>query len=253
VPCGGNREREGKSRPRFARVLARGPAEVAWSRPSTIETDPVSGDVPLEDFAPRDEALHVSSRAQFIARAVVAGGALTAGGLVVAGFPRLAVSAPSAAQDQKILNFALLIEYIEEGFYAEALAKGKLSGELLEYVSVVHGHERAHVAFLKRVLGENAREEPKLKFGDTTSDPATFTAAAIALEETVIAAYNGQATNLTKPTLAQAAKIVSVEARHAGWIRAIAGKNPAPTATDSPKTAAQVQADINHAGFLRTG
>jgi rubrerythrin len=195
----------------------------------------------------------VASREQFLARAILAGGALTAGGLLVGGLPRLAASAASPAQDKKILNFALLLEYIEAGFYAEALAKGKLNGELREYVSVVHGHERAHVAFLKSALGETAREEPKLEFGDTTSDPAKFTAAAIALEETVIAAYNGQATNLTKPTLAKAAKIVSVEARHAGWIRAIAGKNPAPTATDQPKTAAQVQADINHTGFLRTG
>jgi hypothetical protein len=230
-----------------------GRARDSSNRPPATTAGPVSDDAQLEVFAPRDGAPHVSSRAQLIARAVVAGGALTAGGLLVAGFPRPASSAPSAAQDQKILNFALLLEYIEEAFYAEALAKGKLNGDLLEYASVVRGHEREHVAFLKNALGENAREEPKLEFGDTTSDPARFTAAAIALEETVIAAYNGQATNLTKPTLAQAAKIVSVEARHAGWIRAIAGKNPAPTATDQPKTAAQVQADINHTGFLRTG
>jgi rubrerythrin len=213
----------------------------------------MSADELLDVVAPGDDAPQVSSRAQFVARAIVSGGALTAGGLLVAGFPRLAISAPSAAQDQKILNFALLLEYIEVGFYAEALAKGTLKGELLEYVSVVHGHEREHVAFLKSALAENARGEPKLQFGDTTSDPAKLTAAAIALEETVIAAYNGQATNLTKPTLAKAATIVSVEARHAGWIRAIAGKNPAPTATDQPKTAAQVQTDINQTGFLRTG
>jgi len=168
----------------------------------------------------------------------------------VAGFPRLAVSAPSAAQDQKILNFALLLEYIEAGFYAEAFAKRKLSGKLLEYVSVVRGHERAHVAFLKSALGKNARKKPVLDFGDTTSDPQKFTAAAIALEETMIAAYNGQAANLTKPTLVLAAKIVSVEARHAGWIRALAGENPAPSATDRPKKPAEVQAAINHTGFV---
>jgi rubrerythrin len=182
----------------------------------------------------------------------VAGGAFVAGGVLVAGFPRPGVSAPSAAQDQKILNFALLLEYIEAGFYAEAFDKGKLGGKLLEYVSVVREHERAHVAFLKNALGKNARKKPALDFGDTTSDPQKFTAAAIALEETMIAAYNGQAANLTKPTLALAAKIVSVEARHAGWIRALAGENPAPTATDHPKTAAEVQAAINHAGFLHS-
>ena len=68
----------------------------------------------------------------------------------------------------------------------------------------------------------------------------------------MIAAYNGQAANLTKGTLKEAAKIVSVEARHAGWIRAIAGRNPAPDATDKPKTGAEVQADINRTGFVRS-
>jgi rubrerythrin len=199
--------------------------------------------------ASSDEA-EATSRADFVARAVVAGGALTAGGLVVAGLPLLAASAPSASQDKKILNFALLLEYIEAAFYAEAFDKAKLTGELRDYVSVVRRHEQEHVAFLKKVLGPGARKKPTLEFGETTSDPVKFTAAAISLEETMVGAYNGQAANLTKSTLAAAAKIVSVEARHAGWIRAIAGKDPAPSATDQPKTAAQVQTAINRTGFL---
>jgi rubrerythrin len=189
-------------------------------------------------------------RNELLARALVAGGVLAGGGALMAALPRLAASAPSAAQDRKILNFALLLEYVEAGFYEEALANGKLTGDLRDYVSVVRGHERQHLAFLKKALGSSARKEPKLDFGDATSDPNRFTNAAIALEETVVAAYNGQAGNLTKPTLAQAARIVSVEARHAGWIRAIAGKNPAPDATDAPKTAAQVQSALDQTGFV---
>lgn len=221
-------------------------------RSSTIGAGQRSDELPLEVFPPSGDDPRGSSRAQFLVRAVLAGGTLTAGGALVAALPRLAASAPSPAQDQKILNFALQLEYIEAAFYAEAFAKGKFSGDLLEYVSVVRRHEQAHVAFLKRVLGSKARKEPKFDFGDATSDPTKFTAAAISLEETMIAAYNGQAANLTKPTLAAAAKIVSVEARHAGWIRAIARKNPAPNATDQPKTAAEVQADINRTGFVRS-
>lgn len=193
----------------------------------------------------------ILDRNELVARALVAGGVLAGGGALVAALPRLAISAPSAGLDRKILNFALLLEYVEAGFYAEAFAKGKLKGDLLDYVSVVRDHERAHVAFLKSALGSNARKEPDLDFGDATSDPKRFTAAAIALEETVVAAYNGQAANLTKPTLAQAARIVSVEARHAGWIRAIAGRNPAPDATDTPLTAAEVQAAVDRTGFVR--
>jgi hypothetical protein len=203
-----------------------------------------------ERFDVRTDAV-ASSREQLLARAIVAGGAVAAGGLLVAGWPRFGNAAPSAAQDAKILNFALLLEYIEAGFYSDAIAKGKLSGDLVDFATTVRDHERAHVAFLKGALGKSARRKPKLDFGQTTSDPKSFTAAAISLEETVIAAYNGQAGNLTKPTLAQAARIVSVEARHAAWIRALAGKDPAPNATDKPKTASQVQADVNRTGFVR--
>jgi hypothetical protein len=194
----------------------------------------------------------VWSREQLVARAIVAGGVAAAGGLLVAGWPRLGTAAPSAAQDAKILNFALLLEYIEAGFYSDAVAKGKLTGDLLDYATTVRDHERAHVAFLKGALGDKARRKPKLDFGETTSDPKRFAAAAISLEETVVAAYNGQAANLTKPTLGQAAKIVSVEARHAAWIRALAGMDPAPNATDKPKTASQVQADVNRTRFVRS-
>ena len=205
----------------------------------------------LGAFPPSGDDPGGSSRAEFVARAVLAGGTLAAGGALVVALPRLAVSAPSPAQDQKILNFALELEFIEAAFYAEAFAKGKLRGELLDYVSTVRHHERAHVAFLKGVLGSKARKEPEFDFGDSTSDPKRFTAAAITLEETVIAAYNGQAANLTKGTLAKAATIVSVEARHAGWIRAIAGRDPAPEATDKPKTAGEVQAAVDRTGFVR--
>jgi Ferritin-like domain len=194
-----------------------------------------------------------SSREQLLARAIVAGGVAAAGGLLLAGWPRLGNAAPSASQDAKILNFALLLEYIEAGFYSDAVAKGKLSGGLLDFATTVRDHERSHVAFLKSALGKKARAKPKLDFGKATSDPKSFTAAAISLEETVVAAYNGQAGNLTKPALAQAARIVSVEARHAAWIRALAGKDPAPNATDKPKTASQVQADVNRTGFVRSG
>jgi rubrerythrin len=219
-------------------------------RSSIPRVAPMSHEPRLEVLSPGDRG--GATRAEFIARGILAGGALAGGGALLVALPSVAISAPSPAQDQKILNFALGLEYIEAGFYAEAFAKRKLRGDLLEYVSTVRHHERAHVAFFKGVLGSNARKKPDLDFGAATSDPEMFTAAAIALEETVIAAYNGQAANLTKGTLAKAATIVSVEARHAGWIRAIAGKDPAPDATDSPKTAAEVQADIKQTGFVRS-
>jgi Ferritin-like domain len=192
------------------------------------------------------------TRTDLLRRAAVAGGALTAGGALAGGLPRLASSAPSPAQDVRILNLVLLLEYVEAAFYADAKKKGALGGELREYVNVVGAHEQAHVSFLKSALGSKARAAPKLAFGTATTDPDSFVDAAVALEDTSVAAYNGQATNLTAGTLIAAAKIVSVEARHAAWIRAIAGKLPAADATDPALTQAQVTAALLRTGFLRS-
>jgi hypothetical protein len=191
-----------------------------------------------------------ASRGKLLRRALASGGAIVAGGVVVAGLPRSADSAPSPAQDAEILNLALLLEYMESAFFTEASFSGKLSGELLEYAQIVRGHERAHVAFLRGALGSKARKEPKFDFGNATKDPKAFTSAAVKLQDLMVAAYNGQATNLTTGALEAAAKIVSVEARHAGWIRAIAQENPAPDATDTPKTAAEVTAAVNKTNFV---
>jgi ferritin-like protein len=198
-----------------------------------------------------DEGL-AESRAAFLEKAIVGGGTIVAGGILIAGLPTLATSAPSPAQDAKILNFALLFEYLKAAFYAEAATKGRINAELLEFAKVVGKHEQAHVAFLKRALGNAARKRPTFAFGNTTTDSAKFAATAATLEDTMVAAYNGQAANVTKPTLAAAAKIVSVEARHAGWIRAILGQNPAPNATDTPRTAAEATAVLNKTAFVKS-
>jgi hypothetical protein len=192
------------------------------------------------------------SRGELLTRALVTGSAILAGGVVIAGLPGEAVSAPSPAQDAEILNFALLLEYMESAFFTEASVNGRLTGELLEFADTVRGHERAHVAFLRNALGQKARPEPSFDFGETTRNPQAFTDAAVTIQDLAVAAYNGQAANLTKGALEAAAKIVSVEARHAGWIRAIAGMNPAPEAVDTPMTAKQVTAVVNSTDFVRS-
>lgn len=192
------------------------------------------------------------SRESLVRRGLVAGGALTAGGVLLGRLSGVASSASFSAEDVRVLNLALLIEYVEAAFYAEARAKGALRGELREYVRVVGGHEQQHVEFLKQALGGQARKPPKLAFGTATTDPHAFVRSAVAVEDTVVAAYNGQATNLTPGALAAAAKIVSVEARHAAWIRAIAGDLPAAHPTDAPLSEAQALAALRKTGFLRS-
>ncbi len=191
-----------------------------------------------------------ASRSDFLKRAAVAGGTIAVGGVILGGLPKLVTAAPSPSQDVQILNFALLLEYLEAEFYTQAEASGALSGETARFAKVVGGHERAHVAFLKKALGSKARSKPTFDFKGTTENQAKFQATAVVLEDTGVAAYNGQGPRLTKGTLGAAAQIVSVEARHAAWIRDIVRKNPAPVAFDEAKTKAQIEAAVGKTGFI---
>jgi rubrerythrin len=190
------------------------------------------------------------SRAALIEGALLAGGGVVVGGVLLGGLPDFASSKPSPKQDAEILNFALTMEYVQSGFYAEALERGALEGELREFAERVGGQEEEHVAFIRKALGKAAGKKPKLDFGDDTGSPDAFTQAALKLEDLGVAAYNAQAPNLTKPTLAAAGKIVSVEARHAAWIRAIAGENPAPDAAEPTASAKRVVSTLNGSGYL---
>jgi hypothetical protein len=186
-------------------------------------------------------------------RRTLATGAAAAGAGVLLKRTIGAGAAPSPSQDRRILNFALLLEYLQAAFYTEALTRGRLRGELREFAETVGGHERAHVAALRGALGRAAREKPRFRFGDATRDPRTFGRVAYELENTGVAAYNGQAANLTTQSLATAASIVSVEGRHAGWISDLIGREAAPRAADPGMSAAQVTAKLRATGFLVPG
>jgi rubrerythrin len=179
------------------------------------------------------------------------GAALAAGGAALATWPRTTASAPSAKQDAEILRFALTVEDLQAAFYADALKRGALNGELLEFARTVGGHERAHAAHLRDLLGASAPKPRRFDFGTTNADAKRFGATAIQLEEVGLAAYNGAATSLTSDALADASRIVSVEARHVSWIRDIVGQTPAPRAVDRAISAKEAQAAVARTGFVR--
>lgn len=209
-------------------------------------TDPVSATrLALDESEQR-------TRGDVLRRALVVGSTLALGGVTIGGLPRLALSAPSQSQDVRVLNLVLLLEYLEAEFYAEAARRGRLIGEHRQFARVVGRHEQEHVDFIRKTLGSAAREKPAFSFGTATGEATEFTAAALAIEDLSVAAYNGQAANLTKGALGAAARIVSVEARHAAWIRFIAGKVPAPEPTDEPATAAEAEARIRRTKFVKS-
>lgn len=193
-----------------------------------------------------------STRRTLLSRGLLAGGALATGGGVLGWRAGTATPAPSPALDQKIFNFALLLEYLQAAFYTRGVDAGRLRGEVREFAEIVAGHERAHVTFLEKALGRRARKKPTFEFGEATQEQRKFVQTAVLLENTGVAAYNGQAANLTKKSLAAAAEIVSVEGRHAAWISNIAGRPPAPRAADPGATADEVAATLRATGFIKS-
>jgi rubrerythrin len=158
-------------------------------------------------------------------------------------------ASPSQAQDIRILQLVLQLEYTQVAFYEQALRDANLEGELRDFADIALRHERQHLAAIRKALGAKAGPKPTFDFGPRTKSPEAFVKAAIDLEDTAVAAYNGQATNLTKATLAAAAEIVSVEARHAAWVRAVAGQVAAPDPVDEPITAAQAARGLRLIGL----
>ena len=177
------------------------------------------------------------------------------GGLAGAGalFANASTADAATRGDIKILNFALTLEYLEAAFYTEAVANGALTGDTAAFAKVVRDHEVAHVAALKKVLGKAAVAKPTFNFAGTTEDQKKFHATAMALEDTGVAAYKGQAGLIKDDAVLQAAlSIHSVEARHASWIRHIAGEPPAPEAFDQPMTMEAVLAVVKKTKFIWT-
>lgn len=188
-------------------------------------------------------------RTSFFGRALVASGAVALAGFA-AGSERGEAAGPSHAQNVRILNFLLRLEYAQQALYDEAVSAGALRGELLEFAEVCGDQDGKHVDSLRGIIGAEAQPKPTFRFGEAIRSPGRFTAAALTLEETASAAFIGQAANLTKDRLPDVARIVAVDARHAAWIRAIAGRNPAPRAADPAKTAQQVMRTLARTGFV---
>jgi hypothetical protein len=189
-------------------------------------------------------------RSDFLRRTLFVGGAALAGA-AVAGAPRLTDAAQLSQPDLRALNLLLLVEYTEEAFYAEALRRKNLAGEVLEYAQAVAEQEKEHLAAIKGALGGRAAAKPDFDFGDKTGSREAFATAAGDLEDLAVAAYNGQGTNVSPDILQAAGTIVSVEARHAAWIRSVVGQPPAPEATDTPQSAGEVLDGLRRTGMRR--
>ena len=178
-------------------------------------------------------------------------------------------STPAEAQtanlDVQILNFALNLEYLEAEFYLSAaygttLSSSETSGlgtlggvtgggmtvpfsdsGVRAYANEIAVDERAHVNFLRAVLGGNAVARPQIDLGmsfttaaragnligpsqtfSPFTDDASFLLGSYIFEDVGVTAYHGAAALITnKSILSYAAGILAVEAYHAGLVRTL--------------------------------
>lgn len=125
--------------------------------------------------------------------------------------------------DIGILNYAYALEQLEAAFYTQVI-KTPFSGikEMeMSYLKDIMAHEIAHREFFKAALASKAIQDLEVDFSkiDFTSRDSVL-GTAKAFEDLGVSAYNGAGKLITNPDyLTLAGKIVSVEARHAAWIR----------------------------------
>jgi rubrerythrin len=203
-----------------------------------------------------EEAVAGDSRADFFRKAALGGAATIGGGVLLGGFPGLAMGKPSTKQDIEILNYALTLEYLENEFYKAALKSGVIkTPNVLSTAKLVQSDEAAHVAALPatiKKLGGKPVKKPKFDFSKAITDEKTFLATAVVLEDTGVAAYAGQGPRLkTKAVVVAALGIHSVEARHASALRVLAGKKPVISPVDKPKSMKTVLAAVKKTGFIK--
>jgi hypothetical protein len=164
--------------------------------------------------------------------AAAAGSAFMAGCTMV-DHPFPAGTIDLGSGDVGILNYAYALEQLEAAFYTlaiDAADKNMISSSdklsMMEYnlLKDIRDHEIIHRDFFKAALQGAAI--PTLGVGDLNFPADTFSSRtkilqmAKLLEDTGVAAYNGAGILIQDPGyLLLAGKIVSVEARHAAYIR----------------------------------
>jgi rubrerythrin len=156
-----------------------------------------------------------------------------------------------SASDVSILNYALALEYLQASFYTEAERSGALAGKTAQAARIVGATEREHVKAFLKLLGSKAVKRPTFNFQGVTEQQQPFLKTAVAFEDLAVAAYKGQAPKLqSRPVLAAAVGIHSVEARHAAWMRELFGITPAVHAFDQPASRAKINRIVASTHFI---
>ncbi|WP_245235033.1 ferritin-like domain-containing protein [Pedobacter borealis] len=125
--------------------------------------------------------------------------------------------------DFGVLNYAYALEQLEAAFHIKVASAPPASFTAAQkaYFQDIQFHEIAHREFFKAALSTAAIGSLEVDFSsiDFTSS-ASVLGTAMAFEDLGVAAYNGAGPRIKNGTyLLLAGKIVSVEARHAAYVR----------------------------------
>ena len=125
--------------------------------------------------------------------------------------------------DVGILNYAYTLEQIEAAFYTKVFESpySGISASESALLGDIRDHEIAHKEFFKAALATAALPTLELDFSSINfASRDSVLGTAKAFEDLGVSAYNGAGRLLTNVDyLLLAGKIVSVEARHAAYIR----------------------------------
>ncbi|MDQ3418702.1 MAG: ferritin-like domain-containing protein [Acidobacteriota bacterium] len=179
------------------------------------------------------------------------GRALMLGAGIAGAVPLRAQKDAKAMSDQDILNFALNLEFLEAEYYTRGVtgrglgAGGNVQGgsqvpfrndEVREILTEIAENERAHVAYLRGVLGNKAIQYPAVDFvagfreagrlaglGDDFNpfaDELSFMLGGYLFEDVGVTAYKGAAALIDDGDILEAAAgILGVEGYHMGSLR----------------------------------
>jgi hypothetical protein len=215
------------------------------------------------------EVLSGDTRSQFLRRAGLAGGAVVGGGAILGALAPSALAfstgdapptTPFGTGDIGVLNFALVLEYLESGFYNGATEAQRRrpflrTGQERTFLRTTTKDESEHVAFLKKALGNKAIKKPSFNYHGQNENHAEFFTAAFAFENVGVHAYSGQAFNIKTPAyLAAAVSILTIEARHAavaGLLRNGSEYGITPNgAFDKPQGATEVLKEVSGLNYI---
>jgi hypothetical protein len=128
--------------------------------------------------------------------------------------------------DIGVLNYLYALEQLQAAFYIQAVSKpykDPATDDEMDLLTNIRDHEIIHRGFYKDLMGTNAIPVLNFDFSSTDfSNRGSVLATAKNLEDIGVSAYNSAGQLLTNAGyLLIAGKMVSVEARHAAYIRDI--------------------------------